>query len=86
MLYFVLALALVFLVYLIVRELMTKEDGFTKGKKLPVQNEEVQPTFNLSDNIEITQKDCLNQCRYFQNNPEDLKYCQKFCSEYMNFK
>jgi len=77
--YFLLAMALAFLVFTIVRELSTEKAGFTKGKKLPIPEEEGPPKFSLSDNIEITQKDCTNQCHDFNNNPEDLKYCQNYC-------
>ncbi len=77
--YFLLAAALAFLVFAIVRELSTGKAGFSKGEKLPIPEEEGPPKFNLSDNVEITQKDCANQCKSFENNPEDLKYCQNYC-------
>ena len=77
--YFLLALALAFLVFAIVKELSAEKTGFTKGEKLPIPEEEGPPKFNLSDNVEITQKDCANQCKTFENNPEDLKYCQNYC-------
>lgn len=81
--YFLLAAALAFLVFAIVRELSTGKAGFSKGEKLPIPvEEENQPKFNLSDNVEITQKDCANQCKTFENNPEDLKYCQNYCSAF----
>ena len=80
--YLLLAVALAFLVFAIVKELSTEKSGFTKGEKLPIPEEKILPNFNLSDNIEITQKDCANQCKTFENDPEDLKYCQNYCSSF----
>jgi hypothetical protein len=81
LLYFFLIILLALCVFLIVRELATQENGFTQGQKLPVENEKIEPAFNLSDNIEITQKDCANNCQPFNHNPVDLEFCQKSCRD-----
>jgi hypothetical protein len=73
---------LAFLVYYIVAERHANPSGFAGKKTSPVFLEEEiksEPTFKLSDNIEVTQKDCAAQCQTFKNNPLDLQYCQNFC-------